>query len=230
MWAIVPIKRLEAGKQRLAEVLDNYARRVLSRAMAEDVIATLAETGGLDEILVVTSDPAATELAERHGAQVLDDSNCLGLNAAVRAGIAHAAAHGADGVMIVHADAPLATKEEFELILAAHRAGPKTEPHVTIAPARDEGGTNCLALSPPDAISPCYGEDSYTKHLKEAKARGVAARTLAVPGIGLDIDTRADLEALVLTPGDCRAQRVLRDIGVSRRLRTPKYSAQKKTA
>lgn len=227
MWAIVPIKRLDAGKQRLAEVLDNYARRALCRAMAEDVVATLAATEGLDEILVVTSDSEAKDLAARYGAQVLDDSQCRDLNTAVDAGIAHAKSSGAEAAMVVHADIPLATTDEFELVLAAHRATPNHEPHVTLVPARDEGGTNCLATSPPGALSLCYGADSYSKHLNDAEARGIPARTLKLPGIGLDIDTRADLEALVLTPGECLAQQTLRDIGVARRLRSSKYRAQK---
>jgi 2-phospho-L-lactate guanylyltransferase len=223
MWAIVPVKRLDAGKQRLADVLDTYARHTLSRAMAEDVLSALAETRELVGILVVTSDPEVEEMAERHGALILNDAGYRDLNAAVRGGIEYVTALGADGAMIVHADAPLATSNEFELVLAAHRGERGEGPCVTIVPARDQGGTNCLAVSPADALPLCYGEDSYRKHLAAAEARGIVCRTLTLPGIGLDVDTRADLEALVMAPGDSTAQLVLRKIGVARRLRTPRF-------
>ena len=223
MWAIVPIKHLDAGKQRLADVLDGCARHTLSRAMAEDVLSALAEVRDLDGILVVTGDQEVEELAEEYGALVLDDIGYRDLNTAVRGGIEYVTAMGTGGVMIVHADAPLANRNEFELVLAAHRGESGKGPCATIVPARDEGGTNCLAMSPPDALPLCYGEGSYRKHLAAAEARDITCRTVKLPGIGLDVDTRADLEALVMAPGDSKAQQVLRKIGVARRLRRPRF-------
>lgn len=218
MWAIVPIKDLGLAKQRLADVLDEHARRRLCQAMTEDVLSALAATKGLEGTLVVTGDPDVKDLAKRHGAQTYDDKDCQGLNAAVRAGIAHCKGLGADGVMIVHGDAPLATASEFEQVLNSHAIAAQSGPAVTIAPARDLGGTNCMAVSPPDVLHLNYGEGSYRKHMDEAADKGISAHTLNLPGIGLDIDTRADLEALVATPGSNRAQKALRDLGVTNRL------------
>ncbi len=228
MWAIVPVKRLDAGKQRLADVLDNFARRALSRAMTEDVLGALAQTRELNGVLVVTGDPEVKELAEGHGALTLDDSGYRDLNAAAKGGIEYVMALGADGVMVVHADAPLATSNEFELVLAAHRAESDNGPHVTIVPARDDGGTNCLAISPPDILPLCYGEDSCRKHEAAAKAKDISCRIMTLPGIGLDVDDRADLEALVMAPGNSNAQKILRKIGVARRLRTPRFRRARK--
>ena len=40
-WAVVPLKRIDQGKERLAETLDADARRALIAAMAGDVLAAL---------------------------------------------------------------------------------------------------------------------------------------------------------------------------------------------
>jgi 2-phospho-L-lactate guanylyltransferase len=221
MWAIVPIKDLGTAKQRLADVLDEYARRRLCRAMTEDVLSALAEIDGLDGILVVTSDPDVKSLAGNYRAQVLDDSDCKGLNAAVRAGISHLKSKDVKSVMIVHGDAPFATADEFQQVIETHAIAAENNGAVTIVPARDMGGTNCMAITPPDLLPLCYGEGSYRKHLNQAANQGIAAQTLKLQGIGLDIDTRADLEVLVATPGDNRAQRVLLNLGVTQRLNRP---------
>jgi len=221
MWAIVPIKDLGTAKRRLSDVLDEHARRSLCRAMCEDVLTALAGAEGLDGILVVTGDADVKTLAQSYGAKVLDDSECKGLNAAVRAGIAHVKELGSNSVMIVHGDAPLATAAEFKQVIDTHKAAAQDKAAVTIVPARDMGGTNCMAVSPPDLLPLCYGEGSYRKHLNQAADQGVAAETLKLEGIGLDIDTRADLEVLVATPVENLAHKALKELGVAQRLSRP---------
>ena len=58
-----------------------------------------------------------------------------------------------------------------------------------IVPSKDFGGTNCMAISPPSAIDFQFGENSYRKHLENARSKGIEPETLTLPGLGMDIDT-----------------------------------------
>ena len=61
--AIVPVKRFENAKSRLSGVLSLADRVVLSSLMLEDTLQELAKADRLDELVVVSSDMRAKELA-----------------------------------------------------------------------------------------------------------------------------------------------------------------------
>src|SRR5436189_269295 len=73
-------------------------------------------------------------------------------------------------------------------------------PAFTIAPSRDERGSNAIICSPPGAVPLRFGEDSFFPHLRAAKACGIQPTVLRLPGIALDVDTPEDLAALRLVP------------------------------
>ena len=54
-----------------------------------------------------------------------------------------------------------------------------------------------MAISPPSAIDFQFGENSYRKHVKNARSKGIEPETLTLPGLGMDIDTPDDLMALI---------------------------------
>ena len=85
---------------------------------------------------------------------------------------------------------------------------------MTIVPARDERGSNCVVCSPPDALAFQFGADSFVRHLEAAQERRITARVLHLPGLGLDIDTPADLVALAERQGSARAQVYLKASGI----------------
>ena len=72
-------------------------------------------------------------------------------------------------------DIPLVTAAEIERLLAAHRPAPS----FTIAPSHDEQGSNAIIMSPPDAVTLRFGDDSFFPHLAAAEARGIAPDGLA---------------------------------------------------
>ena len=203
MWAVLPAKNFDDAKQRLAGALNAADRRDLFAAMFEDVLETLCAVDGLAGVLVVTRDDAAAAIARRHGAHVLSEAANRGQTAAVQAAAAWLCEKGAEGMIAVPGDVPLATPAEIEQVLAAHRPAPA----MTIVPARDERGSNCIACSPPDLIAFRFGNDSFQPHLSEAAARGVIPVILKLPGLGLDIDRPDDLALLIVAPGNSRAQR-----------------------
>ncbi len=213
MWAIVPIKHFELAKARLAPVLTPEQRRDLMRAMATDVLESLAATRGIERILVVSSEPEIDALAHSVGAEVVADDG-QGLNAAVAKGARIAAEADADGVLIVHGDLPLAQANAFAAILAAHGEAPA----VTVVPDGREDGSNCLACSPPQAIDFHFGRASCSAHLAAARARGIEPLKLALPGLALDIDCAEDIAVLLAAEHDGRSVALLRASGIASRV------------
>jgi 2-phospho-L-lactate/phosphoenolpyruvate guanylyltransferase len=189
IWAVVPVKDTAAAKQRLAAAVAPALRQGLALAMLEDVLATLAEAEGLAGRLVVTTDAAAIALAARFGAECTAEAASDGHTGAVMAAARRLAQQGRGGMLTVPGDIPLVTTGEIAALLAAHRPAPS----FTIAPSRDEMGSNAVLMSPPDAVPLRFGDDSFLPHLRAAEARGIAPAVLHLPGIALDIDNPSDL-------------------------------------
>ncbi len=66
-----------------------------------------------------------------------------------------------------------------------------------IVPDRHGEGTNALLLTPPDAMTPAFGEGSRKRHTDLAIAQGATPEVVGVPSLALDIDTAEDLEELL---------------------------------
>ncbi len=189
MWAIVPIKQLEHSKQRLAESLEPAERYQLSCAMLKDVLTALMGCPLLDGTLVVAADETGAAIARAFGARVIHEKICKGLNPAISYAAQVLNENGVGGILIVPADIPGATSNEFSHILANH--GPS--PGLTIVPAEKDHGTNCLVCTPHDVIRFCFGSHSSLHHLEAAAKKGIEARIMNLRGIGLDIDQVEDL-------------------------------------
>ena len=140
VWAVVPVKELDRAKERLATVLPPERRRALMLAMLEDVLAALAATSRLGGLAVVTVDAAARRLAARFGARIIEIGARDGHSGAVAAAARLLAAEGCPGMLTVPGDIPLVTPAEITQLLAAHRPAPS----FTIAPSRDERGSNAI--------------------------------------------------------------------------------------
>ena len=216
--AVLPVKDFGHAKQRLAGFLSAVERRLLSEAMAEDVLETLSRVSEMSEIIVVTRDERAFELAARHGARVLTEPSNDGQSAAVeRAGAALGRA-GVESLLQVPGDVPGASADEIAAVLAAHVSASDGAPGVTLVPSHDRRGTNCVLCSPPDVLPFAFGHDSFEPHCEAARAQGIAPRIIALPGLGLDIDTPDDLRAFMARPAAGRTLDYLRESGIAERL------------
>jgi 2-phospho-L-lactate guanylyltransferase len=189
IWVIVPVKDTSAAKQRLAPVLPPHLRQALALAMLEDVLAALAAVPGFAGRLLVTTDPAARLLAARYECDCMGEGAEDGHTRAVAAASRRLAGEGRGGMLTLPGDIPLVTSAEITRLIDAHRPAPS----FTIAPSHDERGSNAILLSPPDAVTLRFGEDSFFPHLAAAEARGIAASVVNLPGIALDIDNPLDL-------------------------------------
>lgn len=211
MWAVLPAKDFIDAKQRLAPVLTPAQRNALFRAMLEDMLAMLASVRGLDGVVVVTREAGAAARARMHGMHVLQEAENRGQSAAVAAAAAMLAKEGADGIITVPGDAPLATAEEIEQVLAAHRKAPA----MTIVPSHDRRGSNCIAVSPPGLIDFHFGHNSFQPHLAEALKANVEPTVLDLPGLALDIDTPDDLQAMLRQPMPTHTHTLLARSGIA---------------
>lgn len=204
--AVVPVKDTRAAKQRLAGVLTGSQRQALAMAMLQDVLAALSATRELAGILVITADRAAAQLAARHGARVSDEAARYGRTGAVAAAAKRLAAEDL-GLLEVPGDIPLVEARDFRELLAVHDRAPA----FTIAPAHDQGGSNAVLCSPPDAVPLRFGKDSFFSHLAAARSRGIEPRVVALARVGLDLDTPDDLARFLSTPSRTRARDLLED-------------------
>lgn len=209
--AVLPVKRLYAAKQRLAAGLSGERRRALASAMVADVLEAIGAARAIERTIVVSGDPIAQELAADAGAEVVPDPEDAGHVEAALAGIARAEADGAECVILLPGDCPLLDPRELDRLLTG-----VPERYVGIVPDRHGTGTNALALTPPDAIAPAFGEGSRARHIAAAREAGIPFGVEELPSLALDLDTPADVIALTreleASPG--RARRTARALGI----------------
>jgi 2-phospho-L-lactate/phosphoenolpyruvate guanylyltransferase len=189
--AILPIKSFGQAKQRLSEGLRGGERKALAEAMFSDVLVALRRAQSIDEVVVVSADSAAQQIAGGYGAHVVGDED-HGHNPAARRGIRYAVDRGARRALLVPGDCPMIDPAEIDALLA--RTAPLRS--VLIVPDRHGTGTNALLLRPPDVLAPSFGPGSCARHLSEASSDGAVGEVVEVPSLGLDIDTPEDLSAL----------------------------------
>jgi 2-phospho-L-lactate guanylyltransferase len=221
IWAVLPAKNFDQAKERLSPALNALERKCLFRAMFEDVLAALADAPSLAGVMVVTRDLEAIAISKPYGVRILTEDKNNGQTAAIEFAAATLATENVDGILTMPGDVPLATSVEIEQVLASHLE--LQERRMTIVPAHDERGSNCIVCSPPRLIPFQFGNDSFCPHLAAAEARGVTSNIVKFPGIGLDIDRPEDLLVLLKrveqTGEKGRAVTYLYDSGIASRLK-----------
>jgi 2-phospho-L-lactate guanylyltransferase len=192
LWAIVPVKPLRRGKSRLASALSEDERTKLNQYLLEHTLTTLSDIKDVEQVLVVSRDPAALSVARDHGARTVREHGTPKLNTALQRATVVAQVYATRGVLVLPADLPLLTKEDIQEIIerATH------PPVVVIAPDRHGSGTNALLISPSGLIEYDFGEDSFKRHCERAEAAGARLEILQLPSLALDLDLPEDLDLL----------------------------------
>lgn len=190
LYALIPVKQLDGAKTRLATVLDGAARRDLVVAMYRDVLAAAIACAATDGVAVVSRDAEVQSIAEAAGAEAMPEPG--GLNEALTSAAKALAARGAERLLILFADLPLANAAAIERLLRA-------DADVALVRA-DDGGTNALVLSP-GAIDFQFGPDSATRHTAAAERAGLRVVPVDEPTLALDLDQQSDLDRLRQSTG-----------------------------
>jgi 2-phospho-L-lactate guanylyltransferase len=192
VWAVVPLKSPDAAKSRLQGALDGPARRRLFFAMARQVVRTLQCTPGIAGVAVVTASPEVAADVRREGAVVIPQHHEAGTADACRSAVA-CLAETADSLLMMSGDIPLICAAAVAELLGVGRHTPV----VAIVPDRHRNGTNALLCAPPTIIPPCFGADSFERHLAAARSSGVDVHVIESHAISLDIDDVEDLNELL---------------------------------
>ena len=187
MTAIVPMKPLADSKTRLADVLSTDQRGALVLGMLRQVLTAVRETC-IDEVWVVGGDARVRTVAEDMGAVWWDE---LGndLNDTLRIGFEKVSTQG-NSSLYVAGDLPFLKSSDLHSIVTATRR----QTHITLAPARRDGGTNGILVPHGITFTPDLGPRSFPRHLAKAGELGVSAAFCYSPGIALDLDIPEDLE------------------------------------
>lgn len=195
IFAIVPVKRFENSKSRLASLLSLQERKTLSELMLDDTLATLAASGCFAQVLVVTGDSRANEIAVRRGAKVILEQSDAGVNSAVALADAYSVKAGAQTTVVVPQDLPLMSAADIAGVckLADNSC-------MAVCPSARFDGTNILVRRPPSAIATHYDNNSYENHLQAAKEAGLRATIIESKNLMFDLDTPADAKELAMMP------------------------------
>lgn len=189
-WALVPMKARAEAKSRLAAVLAPAVRQALVRTMLDNVLDVLSEAPGIDHVAVVS--PERDTVPD--DIPVLADPG-RGLNRALDHAVAALKGMGARAVLIIPGDLPFLTVTDVVALLEGmHTAG--------CALASDErgSGTNALALDLERlrtvAFRFLFGRNSFARHSRQARLRGLGPRVIASHGLVFDLDEPAAFNTL----------------------------------
>ncbi len=197
--AVVPVRGLADGKERLGYALDAEERESLILGMLLQTLEVLGRSQVVRGIHVVSRDPLLLELAAERGHTTVPEPPGGDLNAALRAGRSSALAVGARAVLYLPADLPLLSDESIRSLADAADAALAAgggRPLVVMAPADVGGGTNALLVTPPSAIEPAFGGASLEAHGRAAAAADASVQIVVESSLGFDLDTPEDLERL----------------------------------
>ena len=157
----------------------------------------------------MVEDEETAGLARNHQFETLLRPDLWGQSAAVEAGFEHARHDGAETVLTVSADVPLARAQDVDALLKA------PSPVLVMVSNLEGEGTNALRLSPAQPFRLHFGPGSLDQHRREAGLLGLRVAVLDHPRLRNDIDTPDDLYALEQSGPDGR--QVLVEAGRFRR-------------
>jgi len=196
MFVIVPVKRFDAAKSRLAGCLPPARRAALAEMLARTMLERLASARSVRGLILATSEPALADAGSRFGARIVaDDPARPGLNGAVEQAMSLAVEAGAHDVGVVLCDLPLFCPEVFDAVVAAHRAGGGRR--LTLVPDWAGTGTNVRLTRPAGLIPSFYGARSAPNHMEAAALVGAEVQVIRHETLSRDLDAPADVVRLL---------------------------------
>jgi len=177
---VVPVKAGPERKSRLAPALDAHQRLALSDRLYHHVVECIRVSMLVEDLVVVSPALAEVDAGVRLWRQ---------RDPSLNAELDHVRHVARGPLMVVNADLPLLERADLDaLARAAEVSG------CAIAPDRHGTGTNAVALLPGVSFAFAFGPGSLARHVAAA---GANARLVQRPGLAFDVDTLADIEAVV---------------------------------
>jgi 2-phospho-L-lactate/phosphoenolpyruvate guanylyltransferase len=191
MWTLIPLKSPAQAKTRLAGALSAAARRRLYFALAARVLQAARAAHSSMCTVVVTPSAEVAAFVRPFGAMVLREPQASSTAQACRYALQHPALPRDEPVLMLSGDLPLVSADDIDSLASQLCGGPQA----VIAPDRCGRGTNALLCSAPDVMPPCFGADSFARHLAVAGRLGVPCIVHRREGLDLNVDTADDLHA-----------------------------------
>jgi len=206
---VVPVRRLDSAKTRLAPLLSEAERAAAALAMARDVLSACAAQSGW-ETWVVSSDPSVLEIAGAAGARRVPEEGTTLLGAIGQAE-RMAQDAGAEALAVVLADLPWITPAALARVL-------EPEGPVVAVRADSDGGTNALVRRPPVVVPALFGRASFARHERAAGRAGMPLRRVDVEELAFDLDRPEDVRRLLRDGRPGRTLEACLDMGLAERL------------
>jgi 2-phospho-L-lactate guanylyltransferase len=176
-------------------MLDTEDRIRLSSLMLEDTLQILSVAPPLTQVIIVSADKRADEIATKHGAKFLPEEKENGVNSAVALADGYCIEkEAADATIVIPHDLPLL---DSIVISKACELAEKESTCIVICPSVRYDGTNMLLRKPPSVIGTFYETDSYNMHVRTAIKLGIPVKPLLSKSLMYDIDTPEDALQLI---------------------------------
>ncbi|MHB1909477.1 MAG: 2-phospho-L-lactate guanylyltransferase [Nitrososphaerales archaeon] len=198
--AIVPVREFEDTKLRLKGLLSNTKRAELTQKMLYRVLRAL-ELSSVASVIVVCSDTTSTKKIARVHKKVKIIEEAIhhgGVNNAMMDGLAFSAKEtNAKCAMLVPSDLPLLTSKAID-----HALSKLSRYDLIINPSKMEDGTNLLLFDIKKGSIPLhYDDNSYRRHLEEARLAKRRYLVFRKKEFSFDVDSTLDLKNLIAIYG-----------------------------
>lgn len=194
IFALVPVKKFDSSKSRLSSVLNVDERKKLSELLLMNTISVLTKSSAISEIVIVSSDEVAMEIAKRNDAKFLRESKDHGVNAAIARADDYSSENGAEATLVIPQDLPLLMTADVNMIC---RKAESTERCLVICPSIRHDGSNALLRKPSRSLKTYYDEDSFNAHIRAATKVGIPIKVFLSKRIMVDLDTTEDIRILM---------------------------------
>ena len=191
--AIIPVKPFSKGKSRLSAVLTDDERLALNKIMFSHVLRVAISTQKIDEVIVISRDSNALNMAEKTGAHAILEEDKSTLNGALETARKAASILEASALLVLPSDLAKIESKDLEIIIQSNSLDTSS---VVIAPDTKLSGTNVLLLQPLYAIPFSFGKNSFLKHQKDAHKAGCKVTILERANLTFDVDEPSDLKVL----------------------------------
>ena len=185
--AVIPMKPLTKSKTRLAKELSLEQRGDLVIGMLRRVIMAL-QSASIESFWVVGGDRRVRNITRNASGIWLEELG-RNLNDTVAKAFDRVFKEG-NSALYLAGDLPFLKASDVHSLLQASRR----QNNISLAPARQDGGTNGIFVPAGIPFLPELGPRSFIRHLSQAARLEVSVAICYSPGLGFDLDTAADLE------------------------------------
>jgi len=180
----------------------------LSSLMLASTLEVLSGLQALKEVVVVSSDRRAQEIAKQYNAKFLHEEKDRGVNSAVTLADGYCIKEGANATIVIPQDLPLLDITDIVMACGLAEGEDKC---IVICPSFKYDGTNLLLRKPPAVIKTYYDSDSYEAHIKTARKQGVPVKLFFAKKLMSDVDTPEDARQLVKESGSSKTFEFLKE-------------------